>query len=224
MSDVLLSVGTSLFVSAASPATYDTAGFAALSYTEVGEVESLGEFGGSAQITPFTPLATGIVKKRKGSINYGTASASIGRLASDAGQAILKDGFDGANKYVVHSFKVVNSDGAIAYFTGMISSFVTVTNDANNVTKVNCNIELDNKVISDVYGSLFTVSYVAGANGSIIGDTSQRIASGEDGDAVFAAAASGYVFSQWNDASTDNPRTDTNVLANATYTATFVLV
>lgn len=224
MSDILLSVGTQFYVSAAEPATYDDAGFVALAWTEVGEVESLGEFGGTATVTPFTPLATGVIKKRKGSIDYGAAAASIGRLASDAGQAILKAGFDGATKYDVHSFKLVNSDGAIAYFTGVVSSFTTVTNDANSVTMVNCNIELDNRVLSDVYGTVYTLTYAAGENGSIIGPTTQTIASGEDGAAVYAAADSLYQFSAWSDASTDNPRTDTAVGADVTVTATFTLI
>jgi hypothetical protein len=147
MPDVRLSVGTQFYISAAEPATYDAAGFAALTWTEVGEVESLGEFGGTAQITNFIPLATGIVKKRKGSLDYGTATVAIGRLAGDAGQALMKSGFDGANKDVIHSAKVLSADGAIAYFTGVIGSYTTATNDANTVTMVNCNLELDNKVI-----------------------------------------------------------------------------
>jgi len=146
-SNVIIASGTTVSVSANEPATYDGTGFGALSFTAVGEVLSLGEFGGSAQVQTFTPLATGIVNKRKGSIDYGTANMSIANDEADAGQIILKAGFDGAQRNTIHSFKVENSDGDIAYFTGMISSFSTVTNDSNTIITVNCNIELTNSVV-----------------------------------------------------------------------------
>lgn len=219
--DIKLSVGTKVHVSANVPATYDMAGFGNLNFTEIGEVENLGEFGGTAEVTNFIPLATGIVKKRKGSIDYGEAAMQIGQLAGNAGQAILKEGFDGANRNQVHSFKVEDQDGRIAYFTGVISSFVSVYNDANAVTMVNCNVNLDNRVISDVYDELFTVQYLAGANGSIIGPASQTVASGEDTQPVFANADEGFVFSHWSDTNEDNPRNDTNVTSNLEVTAVF---
>ena len=67
----------------------------------------------------------------------------------------------------------------------------------------------------------YTLSYKAGAGGEILGKSTQIIASGEDGEKVFAAAGDGYTFSAWSDSSTDNPRKDTNVLADAVITATF---
>jgi len=221
MSDVRLSVETKLYVSHSVPATYTLAGFGALSYTEVGDVASLGEFGGSAQIQQFTPLATGIVKKRKGSIDYGTAAATIGRVAGDAGQGILKEGFDGDNAYDVHSFKVVAGDGSLAFFTGMIGSFTRNIGDANTVTGVSCNIELDNKVVTE--DDTHVLIYVAGANGSLVGPTHQVIADGEDGVAVYAHADVGYEFEKWSDDGVDNPRTDAAVAASATLTASFVV-
>lgn len=147
MADIRLSVGTAFYISTTLPATYDEAGFDAISnWIEVGEVETIGEFGGEATITPFIPLKTGVVKKRKGSIDYGTATVSIGRLVGDTGQAALKAAFDGANAYDVHAFKVVDDDNE-AFFTGLVGSFTTVRDDADSVTRINCNIELDNKVI-----------------------------------------------------------------------------
>lgn len=221
MSDIKLSVGTLVYVSTSLPSTYNVTGFEAINdWVEIGEVESIGEFGGSAQITPFTPLGTGIVKKRKGSIDYGTAALSIGQVSGNGGQALLKDGFDGSKKYDVHSFKIVEETGEVAYFTGLVGSFTKVTNDANAVMMVNCNIELDNKVLSDNY-EFFTVAYIAGANGSIIGNANQLVANGNDGSAVYASPAAGYQFSQWSDTSTDNPRQDTNVTANISVTASF---
>lgn len=65
--------------------------------------------------------------------------------------------------------------------------------------------------------------YVAGAGGTISGDTYQTVAHGSDGTAVTANAATGYYFDSWSVGSTDNQRTDTNVTWNITVTANFAI-
>ncbi len=67
----------------------------------------------------------------------------------------------------------------------------------------------------------FTLTYTAGANGSIIGTTPQTVNYGTDGTAVTAQPDSGYHFVRWTDGSTQNPRTDLNVTANITVQAIF---
>ena len=140
--NVELSVGTIVSASAAQPATEDQTGYEALTYTVVGEITDIGESGGTAQITTFTPVNSGVVNKRKGSIDYGTMSLAIAKDAADTGQILLKAGFDGAQRNTVHSIKVQEPDsGDVAYFMGVISSFTTVRGDANAVIANNCNIE-----------------------------------------------------------------------------------
>ena len=68
----------------------------------------------------------------------------------------------------------------------------------------------------------YTLTYIAGANGSISGNTSQNVTSGLDGTQVAAIANSGYVFSSWSDGLNANPRTDTNVTSNISVTANFL--
>ncbi|OGO36967.1 MAG: hypothetical protein A2147_09840 [Chloroflexi bacterium RBG_16_57_8] len=67
----------------------------------------------------------------------------------------------------------------------------------------------------------YTLTYTAGANGSISGTSPQTVASESSGTAVTAVAATGYHFVSWSDGSTANPRTDTNVTANTSVTANF---
>lgn len=69
--------------------------------------------------------------------------------------------------------------------------------------------------------STFTLTYSAGSNGSISGDTPQTVNSGDSGTAVTAVPDSGYQFTSWSDSSTDNPRTDTDVTADISVTASF---
>lgn len=67
----------------------------------------------------------------------------------------------------------------------------------------------------------YTLTYLAGANGQILGNPSQIIASGDDGSPVVAYPDSGYEFTAWSDASPTADRTDTNITADLTVTATF---
>lgn len=71
-------------------------------------------------------------------------------------------------------------------------------------------------------GVLYALSYTAGPFGSITGTAVQNVAENADGTAVTAVPSPGYRFTQWSDASTANPRTDTNVTANLAVTAGFV--
>lgn len=66
-----------------------------------------------------------------------------------------------------------------------------------------------------------TLTYVAGANGSITGTTSQSVASGSNGSTVIAIPNVGYYFVNWNDGVLTTTRTDLNVTSNHTYIANF---
>ncbi len=69
----------------------------------------------------------------------------------------------------------------------------------------------------------YTLTYTAGANGSLTGTTPQTVNSGANGSAVTAVADTHYHFVNWSDGSTANPRTDTSVAANKTVTANFAI-
>src|SRR3989339_80138 len=69
----------------------------------------------------------------------------------------------------------------------------------------------------------YTLTYTANANGTITGTTSQTVNSGSSGSAVTAVPSTGYHFTSWSDASTSNPRTDTNVIANKSVSASFAI-
>lgn len=144
-----ISVGTEFHVALGEPPTYDAAGFAdvSLTYTEVGEVGSIPEFGGSAQVAEWTNLKTGEVQKRPGSINYGSMTLPLADV-DDAGQDALQSGFDGANKRKVHSFKVYRSDVGGLAFTGVITGFTFNRGDANSISQASASVELTAKPVA----------------------------------------------------------------------------
>lgn len=69
----------------------------------------------------------------------------------------------------------------------------------------------------------YTLNYAAGANGSIMGAATQTVNAFGAGSAVTAQPSTGYRFLKWSDNSTANPRTDTNVNANLSVTASFAI-
>ena len=147
--NVEISQGTVIGASATQPATENIAGYVALTYTDIAEVTNFGESGGTATVTSFTPVNSGVVNKRKGSKDYGTMSLSLASDIADAGQILLKAGFDGAQEQTIHSFEITDNAGNITYFMGLISSFTTVRGDANAIISHNCNIERTSIAVSD---------------------------------------------------------------------------
>jgi hypothetical protein len=221
-----LALGTTINVVLGEPATYDIAGFEALAgllAAEVVDVVNIGAGGGSAAVQSYIPLKTGEEVKRSGAISYNDRTVQMGRhLADNAVHQALKSGFDGANKGKVHSVAIVYADLSADYFTATISGFAEEQLDANTFKMLNVTFSPTRKVVSKAGATVYTLSYAAGANGTIIGNTSQQVESGEDGTAVYASASSGFVFDEWSDSSTENPRIDDNVTGNITVTASFI--
>ena len=95
-------------------------------------------------------------------------------------------------------------------------SDASITNPRTD-TNVTANISVTASFAINTY----TLTYAAGANGSVTGNTTQTVNYNGSGTAVTAVPASGYHFVQWSDSSATNPRTDTSVTANISVTASF---
>jgi len=67
----------------------------------------------------------------------------------------------------------------------------------------------------------YAVTFQAGANGTLTGTTVQTVTHGGSTTPVTAVPNEGFVFQQWSDSSTQNPRTVTHVTATTTLTASF---
>lgn len=148
MSDIVSSVGTVVSVADASPATYDAAGFAALTWAACGELAELPSFGAEAALATHTPLATGIVAKRRGSLNYGSVALTMALSDADAGQGILQlaaEAAAGADAQV--SVKVELVSGEIQYFTAQVMSYRTNVGNADAITMAEVTLEIDNSIV-----------------------------------------------------------------------------
>lgn len=144
---VQTSAGASLAVSVATPATEDQAGYEALSWTDVGEISDLGEFGPVYEVVTFNNIASRVTRKFKGTVNYGTQDVQLGADPTDAGQSILFEGADGTEIDTVHSFRVTLQDGTDYYFQSKIFSFATTVGAANNIVSASASLEIESQVI-----------------------------------------------------------------------------
>jgi len=69
----------------------------------------------------------------------------------------------------------------------------------------------------------YTLTYTAGANGTISGISPQTVNKGGSGSQVTAVPNTGYHFVSWSDGVATASRTDTNVTANISVTASFAI-
>lgn len=143
-SKAMTSAGTTIGISAVLPATYNQAAFAALTYTEIGEVSDLGEFGREYNIVKFNPLKDRRTVKRKGSFDDGTVQVQLAKAATDAGQILLKSA---VNSDASHSVKIVLQDGTTFYFTAQVSSSTVNVGNVDQITSSTFKLEIDNDII-----------------------------------------------------------------------------
>jgi len=101
-------------------------------------------------------------------------------------------------------------------------SFTSWSDGSTSASRTDANVTANVSVTANFTINRYTLTYAAGANGSISGSTSQTVDYNTSGSAVTPVADSGYHFTSWSDGSTANPRTDTNVTANVSVTASFV--
>ena len=71
---------------------------------------------------------------------------------------------------------------------------------------------------------IYTIKYYAGQNGSVIGETEQRVKEGESADSVTAVPDEGYRFTGWSDGVKDATRQVFNVVSDVNVSATFELI
>jgi hypothetical protein len=101
--------------------------------------------------------------------------------------------------------------------------FVNWSDASTANPRTDTNVMADISVTANFAINTYTLTYTAGPNGSISGTSPQTVNYGDSGTPVTAVPNTGYHFVNWSDASTSNPRTDTNVMADVNVTANFAL-
>lgn len=136
---VRTTAGSTLKVSASAPATYNTAGYVALTWTSVGEVTDLGEFGREYTLVTHNPINNRITQKFKGSYNEGKMSLKLGLDTDDAGQVLMKAAAASDSAY---SFEVTTQNGDKYYFPAMVMSWKVGVGSVDSITAASCDLEV----------------------------------------------------------------------------------
>ena len=141
----ITAAGSTLAIAATLPATQDAAGYTALTYTEVGNVEKIGGLGATFAKVEFQPLK-GPKQKLKGSADYGSLQPTVGHDAADAGQTLLRTASDDeTNK--LYAMLVTYQDGAKRYFQGRVFGYPETVDGADSVVTATPTIEICTKIV-----------------------------------------------------------------------------
>ena len=114
------------------------------SYTEIGMVESFGEFGPDANVGSFTPIGTGVAGKYMGISDNGELTLTIAKTTTDTGlqELIAAQKSDDALAY-----KIVLSDGTEYTFNGLCRSCRNNVGSGDEVVKVTAIIAISGDLI-----------------------------------------------------------------------------
>ena len=160
--------------------------------------------GTSASSPAFAGLMALVVQKtgqRQGNANirfYQLANAQLG----SGGAAVFHDTISGNNSVPGVAGYSCTAGYDMATGLGSVDAAALVSNWALAVTS-------------------YTLSYTAGANGSIGGNSSQTVNPGGSGTQVTALADPGYHFVSWSDGVASAARTEVNVTGSISVTASF---
>lgn len=136
---VRTSAGSTIKLSASTPATFDASGYNALTYTTVGEANDLGEFGREFALVTHMPVATRGTQKYKGSWNEGSLTIQLGLDTDDTGQILAKAAALSDNAY---SFCVTTQNLDKYYFQARVMSFKVNVGGVDTITAATMVVEI----------------------------------------------------------------------------------
>lgn len=145
------SAGTTLAISATAPATFNQAGFSALSFTNIGEVTQIdGNIGRQYNLVTHMPLASRGTVKKKGSFNSGSMNVPLALDRDDAGQILAQAALLSDNDY---SFRLTDQGGDILYCRGIVMSFPVTYGGVDAISTATISIE----ITTDANGNDFVI-------------------------------------------------------------------
>ena len=132
--------GTTVSISAGTPATFDAAGYAAVTgWAKIGEITDGGSHGKTFAEVTHSPIDTRMVQKFKGSINIGTKTMNLGIDDDDAGQILAKTALNSDSNY---SVKITTQNGDVYYFQVLVTAFVVGLGGVDNTTSASIDLEI----------------------------------------------------------------------------------
>ncbi|MBP8062387.1 MAG: hypothetical protein KAY29_00815 [Brevundimonas sp.] len=128
--------------------------YAALTWVEIGGVESIGEFGDAAGQITFTGLSDGRVQKLKGAFDAGDIAVAAAWAPRDAGQIAARTAagtkFDYAIKITLEDSPDANDTDSVFYFHAKVMSAKKAIGGANNILMENYNLAINTAIFASL--------------------------------------------------------------------------
>ena len=122
-------IGATIACVASTPATVDSAGFAALTWTAtIGNIVEWSEVGDSTASIDI-PKLSGRTTHVNGAKDGGEVSFTFQYEVADAGQVILRAQSNGTTTV---SFRITDPDGKIVYFHGVVANVRDMARNSSN--------------------------------------------------------------------------------------------
>lgn len=139
---IFASSGSTFAVALAAPATYNSAGYAALTWVLVHAVRDIGSFGPAWEVVEFQSLADGRYYA-KGARNDGQIDMTFAYDTADAGQTVLRGAADVTGTSGTVSYRIVTPAGETQYGRGPVLGFQRQVGGANDAMVVTASIRGD---------------------------------------------------------------------------------
>lgn len=140
---VRTSAGSTLAISSGTPATQDVAGFAALTYTTIGEITNLGELGKTFNVVKHNPVGNRRTQKFKGSYDQGTMALTMGRDVTDAGQSLLNTALASDASYAC---LLTLQGGHQMYFQAIVTDYKTNVGSVDQITAASTSLDITSDI------------------------------------------------------------------------------
>lgn len=131
--------GTTFGLAAGAPATFNSAGFLAQTFKNIGKIKNGGEFGKQFEIIKNNYLSQRGTEKSKGTFDAGSINLEVD-LNGDEGQLLCETAVDSDADY---SFSINFKNGDIYYLRGLLTSFRIKVGGPNDMISVTITLELN---------------------------------------------------------------------------------
>jgi hypothetical protein len=134
--------GNTFYICATLPATYDSAGYAALAWTQIRGIRVIGDMGIAYDTIDMNVIGGIRHNKKSGTLANSIAIEMI--KIDDAGQTLLKALIDLTSSY---SFKCLTVDGTIYYFTASCSYRMANAGESGAIHITKTTLDLDSALL-----------------------------------------------------------------------------
>lgn len=145
--DFLTPAGSEMAVSASIPATFDVAGYEAItSWEDLPIASDFGEVGPTDNIVTFIPVQGSAVQKAQGSRDFGQQAIPFAYVSGDAGIGVLETAHAARNEI---SCRLTLPNGDIRYYQAVCDGIREQVGGADSVLGMATTLHIRSSVVKD---------------------------------------------------------------------------